>query len=1246
MMGYSESSRLHTWARLSKACGIIVIGFGVIALLGWLTGLPLLASLGPGNKPMAPSSALIFIAYGTAFFLHARDTRDRTTRRVMAALGAFGTIASLSLLLCALFGLRLSVERLGMEIEGTMAGAPVGHMSPLTAFCFLLYGVSFLLLLFSSPRRPWNAIASFLLALFSLLIGMILTIAYMLGGPLLYGSGVIPPAFPTSLAFLAFGVGLLFNAGLAARPSGDYSNASSLRMASPLVLIFILATTGIVAAGYFSFHNYHKLFRSEMERQLSTIADLKISELIQWRKERLGDAEVFYNNAGFSDLVKQFFENPADGNARGQIHMWLDKVRNAYNYDRTFLLDARGVERLSVPSTNDGSSPYLVKNALETMRSGRIEFLDFYQVSSGGPIYLAVLVPIFDGPDSQSPLGALCLLIDPETYLYPLIMRWPTFSKTAETLLVRREGSQALFLNELRFRDRTALNFRSSPDNPTLPALKAVMGHQGVTEGLDYRGVPVVAFTRAVPHSPWFLVARMDAAEVYAPLQERLWGTLTLIGALLFGAAAVLGLLWRDQRLRFYQERYEAAEALRESESRYKDLYENAPDMYLSVDPLTAIVTRCNLTLARSTGYKKEEILGQPVFNLCHPDCMDAAKEIFKTFADRGFMKDAELQLRRKDGGIIEISLNGSVERDPSGAILQCQFNWRDITDRKRAERRIERLNSVLRAIRDVNQLIVREKDREQLILKGVRLLVESGSYAGAIFALTDDDDRLENYSIAGMDEGLQIFVEMLDRGELPPCCLEATKARDILILPDREDFCLDCRVIKSCDMGIMCVRLVHDDIGFGYIIVAVKDRPETDAEDRELFAEMAGDMAYALYVMKSQEAMELAEQERQSLEDQLLQSQKMEAIGRLAGGVAHDFNNMLQTILGYSDLVLEKTSRDDPFREHFEEIQKAALRSADLTRQLLAFSRKQTIAPHVLDLNETIASMLKMLGRLIGEDIDLLWRPTQDLWQVKMDPAQIDQILANLVVNARDAIRGVGKITIETNKAEFDRAYCDTHAGFVPGRYVMLAVSDDGMGMDKETLSLVFEPFFTTKPRGQGTGLGLATVYGIVKQNNGFINVYSEQGKGTTFRIYFSAHEAEPRVEVKADHSEKPSGTETILVVEDEESLLQLNIKMLEQLGYTVLPANSPSKAILLAEQYDGAIHLLLTDVILPEMSGRDLWRRLNEIRPDLKCLYMSGYTANVITHHGVLDQDVHFLQKPFSRRDLADKIREALEI
>jgi len=387
-------------------------------------------------------------------------------------------------------------------------------------------------------------------------------------------------------------------------------------------------------------------------------------------------------------------------------------------------------------------------------------------------------------------------------------------------------------------------------------------------------------------------------------------------------------------------------------------------------------------------------------------------------------------------------------------------------------------------------------------------------------------------------------------------------------------------------------------------------------------------------------------EAERVELQAQLNQAQKIEAVGRLAGGVAHDFNNMLTVILGHAELTLNRLEPTDLLFDDLQKIQTAAQRSADITRQLLAFARKQTVSPQVIELNKGVEEILKMLRRLIGEQIDLVWRPGQKSGRVKMDPSQLDQILANLCVNARDAIADVGRITIETGGATFNKADCAGHADIEPGEYVMLVVSDDGSGMDRETVANIFEPFFTTKEVGQGTGLGLATVYGIVKQNKGLINVSSEPGRGTTFRIYLPRYVAEEeRLQQKPNSTKLAAASqETILLVEDEPDILQMIAKMLEQLGYVVLSASTPGEALRLSEAHSSRIELLMTDVVMPEMNGRDLARNLLADYPNLKRLFMSGYTADVIAHHGVLDPGVCFIQKPFTVQYLAAKVREAL--
>lgn len=459
-------------------------------------------------------------------------------------------------------------------------------------------------------------------------------------------------------------------------------------------------------------------------------------------------------------------------------------------------------------------------------------------------------------------------------------------------------------------------------------------------------------------------------------------------------------------------------------------------------------------------------------------------------------------------------------------------------------------------------------------------------------------------------------------------------------------DYCENC-TIRNKVLDTLENKTTHLQVESPFLI-------ETGVEAKELTLSLSttpitvSGEQMALVTMQDITDAKVAEEERAKLRTQLAQAQKIESIGRLAGGVAHDFNNMLNVILGNVKIVMDDLPSDHHLQHDLNDIYSAAKRSADLTRQLLAFARRQTITPQVLDINDTVASMLTMLKRLIGENIQLIWEPAASVQPTCIDPSQVDQLLANMVVNARDAIgANSGTITIETDNVVYDEEYCADYTDFLPGSYVMLAVSDDGKGMDEETKASIFEPFFTTKGVGSGTGLGLATAYGIIKQNNGFIHVYSEPDEGTTFKIYLPVHmTGQVESKQKTNHTAEVSGgTETVLLVEDEPAMLVLSRKILTRLGYNVLSAATPGEALRLAKEFSGNIDILITDVVMPEMNGRDLARDLMRLYPGLKRLFMSGYTANVIAHQGVLDNGVNFIQKPFSVQDLAAKIREILE-
>ncbi len=450
----------------------------------------------------------------------------------------------------------------------------------------------------------------------------------------------------------------------------------------------------------------------------------------------------------------------------------------------------------------------------------------------------------------------------------------------------------------------------------------------------------------------------------------------------------------------------------------------------------------------------------------------------------------------------------------------------------------------------------------------------------------------------------------------------------------------------------MVALRVHGRSIGLLSLVRFEPESPPFSEQDRDLAQALADHAALAISNSRLLKAamVELAERERAEAalrrsEEQLRHAQKMDAIGRLSGSVAHDFNNLLSVILSYADLVLGELKQVDPLRADIESIKKAGEKAADLTRQLLAFSRQQVLAPRVVDLNEIMVDSERMLRRLIGEDIEFETHYARSVSRVKLDPGQIDQVLLNLVINARDAMPNGGKLTIETRDVTLDEPYTDEHFGVISGAHVMLAVSDTGIGMDKQTQARIFEPFFTTKDLGKGTGLGLSTVFGIVKQSSGHIWVYSEPGGGTTFKVYFPVTDAVEPEPVEPAVLGSLDGTETILLVEDQEDVRRVAHAILRRQGYHVIEARNAGEALLTCERHPRTIHLLLTDVVMPQLSGRELAERLVAMRPDMKVLYMSGYTENVIVHHGILDSGIAYLQKPIVPDMLARRVREVLD-
>ncbi|MBI5394019.1 MAG: PAS domain-containing protein, partial [Verrucomicrobia bacterium] len=613
-----------------------------------------------------------------------------------AAAGGLGAAVALLLFVLGCLGIHCAAEHPGMNVTGTVGGAPIGHMSPLTAVCFLLASLSFLASLSQSATRSWRAVLA--LGSAGLVLGtcFVFLLAYLYGTPLLYGGTFIPPALNTVLAFAMLSLALLISAW---HPSGlQGGQPKDIPVASyVLLLVFVLLAAGIVTTGYFYYRHYERHYRAEVEGQLSAVAELKVGELAQWRKERLGDAAVLFKNAAFSGLVRSFFEKPENAEARRQLQAWMGKYQTKNQYDQVRLLDALGVTRVVAPTTRPPLSSAVSKRVPEILRSGRVTFQDFYRNEHDQEIYLAVMIPVLGEQEGSRPMGVLVLRIDPATFLYPFIKHWPTPSRTAETLLVRREGSDAAYLNELRFKTKTALNLRSPLNHTEMPAVQAALGREGVMEGMDYRGVPVVAALRTIPDSPWALVARMDTAEVYAPMRERLWQMVVLIGALLLGAGASVGLVWRHQRVRFYRERAEAAEALRESERLLRQVIDLVPHHIFAKDRQGRYLF-LNRAAAECVGRRPQEMVGRSELEFsCNKGHTEAFLKDDREVIASGTPKFIpEEPITYRNGRVrflqttkMPFTPSGSAERGILGVAV-------DITERKQAEEEVRELNRTL----------------------------------------------------------------------------------------------------------------------------------------------------------------------------------------------------------------------------------------------------------------------------------------------------------------------------------------------------------------------------------------------------------------------------------------------------------------------------------------------------------------------------------------------------------------------
>jgi two-component system, cell cycle sensor histidine kinase and response regulator CckA len=628
------------------------------------------------------------------------------------------------------------------------------------------------------------------------------------------------------------------------------------------------------------------------------------------------------------------------------------------------------------------------------------------------------------------------------------------------------------------------------------------------------------------------------------------------------------------------------------SNAKYRQIFESFEDLYYEID-MTEIIRVLSPSVFALTGWRPEELIGRPVRDIyLNPEDRNPLLENLFTV---GSVKNFIVALKKKDGSAASASVNARILFDSKGNPTGISGTIRDMSELYRTQKALQESEEKFRTLAESAPFAI-------MIFQNDRWVYVNQAGEDICGYTSEELYRLNFWDFVHPDD----LAVVQSRGKVRQSGQQTQKSYELRIIAKGGSL----KWVVLTGASIM-----YQGRPAGLISVFdITDRKRT-------------------------------EQDKEKLQEQLRQSQKLESVGLLAGGVAHDLNNLLQPMMGYSELLLADNTQSETARRYIQQIIKTGERARDLVLQLMAFGRKQILEIRPLKLNGVITDFSRLLRRTLREDIQIQLKLSPEIRNIRADRSQMEQILMNLAVNAQDAMPGRGTLTIETENANIDEYFASLHPGVVPGDYVRLSVSDSGIGMDADTTARVFEPFFTTKEMGKGTGLGLATVYGIVKQHGGNIWVYSEPGRGTTFKLYMPVSDFTDQVEItEKTKSESTGGSETILVAEDDEMVRELTCEMLEELGYRVMRAETAEKCLELAQNSAAPMDLLLTDVIMPEMSGKELFKRIAQIRPDIRVLFMSGYTADIIARRGVLDAGVDFIQKPFSLDILSQKIRKAL--
>lgn len=953
-------------------------------------------------------------------------------------------------------------------------------------------------------------------------------------------------------------------------------NLNLSRQSHVIALITALSLL-IVSAGYFYYRNEERTIRKEKENELKAIAELKIKQLADWYKDELQDASVISNNPFLFETIHNYLTSNKEKD-KISILNYLNQIKNEHGYADVILTTTNGTLLASTHNKLQDLDAVVVQSVKQAVKQKTAFSTDLYRSTVHNTIQIDFISAILD--NNNSAIAAIIFQMNPDDFLYPLLEFWPTPSKASETYIARKEEDSIVVLNKLRHIETPALDHKYSLNDKEAAIVKAVQGHTGFVDAVDYRGVNVMAYSSAIPGTPWFMVAKVDRTELFEVAYYKAAIILIFVILMILLISLGLSLIYRKK----------TEQSLRKSEARFRELFISNPHPMWVYDLDSLAFLAVNDAAISHYGYSRNEFLAMTIKDIRPVEDVPRLLENIELM--RNGVDNAGIWRHiRKDGSIIEVEIT-------SHALLFDQRRAEmvlahDVTERRLAEASLAASAANFRRLsQEFHGLLDAIPDSLMLLNRDLKVLWVNRAAAENI---GDNPEALAGRLCYGLWYG-------------------------------RTSPCEPCPILESFATGKRRSETITRPDGRIWDIRTV---PLTDEQ---------GIITNVIELKRDIT-------EHRQIEEQFRHSQKLEGIGQLAGGIAHDFNNVLTAVVGFAGLLQMQMDKSDPLIHYADEIMAAGQRGAALTQQILALSRKQVLNMKPANLNEIIRDLEKMLQRLLREDISIKLNLFSKDLLIFADASQIDQVLINLATNARDAMPEGGKLSIATEPFVMDRDYVEMCGYGSPGEYALITISDTGCGMDPDTKSRIFEPFFTTKEVGRGTGLGLAVVHGIVKQHNGYIDIYSEVGKGTIFKIYLPLTEhASYETHEKHDNQIR-GGTETVLIAEDDAALRALSRSVLSHYGYNVIDAVDGEDAVLKFDRNKDSIELVILDGIMPNMNGREAFDEIRKLCPDMKAIFMSGYAKDIFTYDGIPDRAAVFIQKPVTPNSLLRKVREALD-